>query len=227
MSRDLIIAIFASILIHGGTAASGYLFKKPVADKTVAKAEVPTVELDLPPPPEPEKPEVVEEDIVAEAPTEVVDLAPPMQNDSPSATIDSPFVQQIQAPPPPGVTRPTGSAITIPTNTRPAATGAKSIGQIFDLASLDQKPEARVRINPQFPFEMRRAGLKGEVVVQFVVSSTGEVLDPVVVKTSNSGFNDSAIQAVLKWKFKPGKKGGTAVNTRVQQLLAFNLNTDR
>jgi hypothetical protein len=29
---------------------------------------------------------------------------------------------------------------------------------------------------------------------------------------------------VLKWKFKPGKKGGANVNTRVQQPLDFTLN---
>lgn len=227
MSRDLIIAIFVSILLHGGTALSGYLVKKPVAEKPAAKAEVPTVELDLPPQPEPEKPEVVEDEMVTDAPTEVVDLAPPMQNDTPSATIDSPFVQKMQPPAPPGVTRPSGSAIAIPTSTRPAVASGKAMGAIFDLASLDQKPEARVRIAPQYPFEMRRSGLKGEVVVQFIVDSSGEVRDPVIVRTSNSGFNDAAIQAVLKWKFKPGRKGGSAVNTRVQQLLGFNLNTDR
>jgi protein TonB len=227
MSRDLIIAIFVSLLLHGGTALSGYLFKKPVADKVVAKAEIPTVQLDMPPPPEPEKPEVVEEEMVTDAPKEVADIAPPMQNDTPSAVIDSPFKQQIQAPPPPGVTRPSGNAISIPTNTRPAVASGKAMGAIFDLASLDQKPEARVRIAPQYPFEMRRSGLKGEVVVQFIVDSSGEVRDPVIVKTSNSGFNDAAIQAVLKWKFKPGRKGGSAVNTRVQQLLGFNLNTER
>jgi len=227
MSRDLIIAIFVSLLLHGGTAFSGYLFKKPVAEKVVAKAAVPTVELDLPPPPEPEKPEVVEEEMVADAPTEVVDLAPPMQNDTPSATIDSPFVQQIQAPPPPGVTRPSGNAISIPTNTRPAVASGKAMGQIFDLASLDQKPEPRVRTAPQYPFEMRRAGLSGDVLIEFIVDTNGEVKDPVIIKTSNSGFNDAAIQAVLKWKFKPGRKGGSAVNTRVRQPLPFNLNSNR
>jgi protein TonB len=222
MSRDLIIALIVSILLHGGAAASGFLFKKKEA--VVVVAETPTIALDLPPPPEPEEPEVVE-DVSSDQPAEIADLAPPMQTDMPSAVIDSPFVQQIQAPPPPGLNRPSGS-IVIPTNTRPSVASGKGLGNIFDLAQLDNKPEARVRIKPVYPFEMRRSGLKGEVVVGFIVDSTGEVRDPYVVRSSNPGFEEAAIQAVLKWKFKPGKKGGVAVNTRVAQPLSFSLNAE-
>lgn len=223
MSRTLIISILVSIFLHGGVAASGYLFKKS-PPPVVKEPETPTLEVNLPPPPEPEEPEVVE-DVVAEAPAEVADLAPPMQTDVPSAVVDSPFVQQIQAPPPPGLSRPGGS-IVIPTNPRPAVGGGKALGAVFDLASLDQKPEARVRIKPVYPFEMRRSGLKGEVTVGFIVDSNGDVREPYIVKSSSAGFDDAAIQAVLKWKFKPGKKGGKAVNTRVAQPLTFSLSAE-
>lgn len=223
MSRNFIIAVLASILVHGGVAISGKFIKETVVE-TVVVEEIPTISLDLPPP-EPEEPEVVE-DVVSDAPVEMSDIAPPMQTDVPSAVIDSPFVQRIQAPPPPGLNRPSGGSIVIPTSTRPSVTGTRSIGAIFDLASLDQRPEARVRINPVYPFEMRRSGLKGEVTVGFVVDSNGNVLDPFIVKSSNAGFDEAAIQAVLKWKFRPGRKGGAAVNTRVAQPLTFTLNAD-
>lgn len=223
MSRDLIIAVLASLFLHGGVALSGYLFEKaPPAAPAVE--EMPTIALDLPPPPEPDEPEVVE-DAVSDEPAELADLAPPMQADMLSATIDSPFVQQIQAPPPPGLNRPTGS-ITIPVNTRPSVGAGKGLGNIFDLAALDQRPEARVRINPVYPFEMRRSGLKGEVTVGFIVDSNGDVRDPYIIKSSNPGFEASALQAVLKWKFKPGRKGGAAVNTRVAQPLTFSLTAE-
>ena len=134
-------------------------------------------------------------------------------------------MQQIQAPPPPGLSRPTG-AITIPTNTRPVVSSGKALGAIFDLAALDQRPQATVRIKPVYPFEMRRSGLKGEVTVGFIVDSEGQVRDPYIISSSNAGFEDAAIQAVLKWKFRPGQKGGRAVNTRVAQPLSFSLNSD-
>jgi protein TonB len=101
--------------------------------------------------------------------------------------------------------------------------GGSKLKNVFDLAALDQKPEARVRIKPIYPFEMRRSGLKGEVVVGFIVDSNGDPREPYIVRSSNAGFEEAAIQAVMKWKFKPGKKGGASVNTRVQQPLTFNL----
>ena len=220
MTRDVIISVLVSLFLHGGVAGSGFLFKKTTAAPVVD--ETPTIALDLPPPPEPEEPEVVEAEI-SDAPLEVADLAPPMQNDVPSAVIDSPFVQQLQAPPPPGINRPSG-AISIPTNTRPAVTGGPKMANLFNLADLDQKPEPRVRINPIYPFEMKRAGVKGSVVVGFIVDNNGNVRDPYIVKSSSPPFEQPAMDAVLKWKFKPGKKGGVNVSTRMQQPLDFNLN---
>jgi protein TonB len=219
MSRDLLIAIFVSILFHGGAALSSFLPKDAAPAKVVAE-EVPTIEIMTPPPPEPEEPEIVENS--TDAPQEVASLAPPMQADSISAVIDSPFVQQIQAPPPPGLNRSVG-AITIPTGRPVTGSGGSKLKNVFDLAALDQKPEARVRIKPIYPFEMRRSGLKGEVVVGFIVDSNGDPREPYIVRSSNAGFEEAAIQAVMKWKFKPGKKGGASVNTRVQQPLTFNL----
>ncbi len=219
MRRDFIIAILVSLLLHGGMALTS-LLPKEKAEGPPKSEEVPTIEIMTPPPSEPEEPEVVEN--TSEAPQDVAPLAPPMQADSISAVIDSPFVQQIQAPPPPGLNRSVG-AITIPTGRPVTGSGGNSLKNVFDLASLDQKPEARVRIKPVYPFEMRRSGLKGEVVVGFIVDSNGDPREPYIVRSSNPGFEEAAIQSIMKWKFKPGKKGGAAVNTRVQQPLNFNL----
>ena len=222
MSRDLILAILASILIHAGLAVSGYVFKdKPVpAAKT---EEMPTIALELPPP-KPEEPETV--DNTAEAPAEVADLAPPMQNDLPSAVIDSPFVQQIQAPPPPGLTRPTGN-IVIPASPRPSVGAGAGLRNIFDLAALDKKPTPTFQPKPPYPFELKRSGIEGEVVVSFMVDSLGNVVDPAVVRSTNPGFDTAVLSTVAKWRFKPGQKGGVAVNTRnVQILIPFSLKAD-
>ena len=221
MSRDIILSVLASFLLHGSLAGGGYLFKKRPGVASV-EAEAPTIELNLPPPPEPEEPEPVE-NLAAEAPADAVDLAPPMQNDTPSAVIDSPFVQKLQAPPPPGINRSAG-AIAIPTDTRPSAVAGPKMANLFNLGDLDQKPEARVRTSPIYPFEMRRSALKGYVMVGFIVDSGGDVRDPYIVRSSNPGFEQAAMDTVLKWKFKPGKKGGVAVNTRVQQPIEFGLN---
>lgn len=222
MPRSLLLAVLVSLLLHGGVAFGGYLFPKKTAAPVAANDEAPTIELDLPPPPEPDEPEIVE-NLLSDAPAETADLAPPMQNDAPSAVIDSPFVQQMQAPPPPSLGRPSGGSIVLPTAPPRGSVGG-GLKNVFNLADLDQKPEARVRTLPIYPSEMRRSGLRGEVIVGFVVDSQGEVRDPHIVRSSHPGFEQAAIDTVLKWKFKPGRKGGAAVNTKVQQPIAFSLN---
>ena len=225
MSRNLIIALAGSLFLHAGVGLSSYLAPEETVAAPVEK-EIPTIALDLPPPPEPEEPEVIENVVSSDAPSEVADLAPPMQTDVPSAVIDSPFVQQIQAVPPPGLNRPTAS-IVIPTNPRPVAAG-KPMANLFDLAALDKKPVPTFQAPPQYPFELKRSGIEGEVLVRFIVDSTGAVRDPVILRSTNSGFDDAVVSAVLKWRFRPGEKGGARVNTgNVQILIPFTLKSER
>jgi periplasmic protein TonB len=224
MSRNAFIAIFLSLLLHAGVAFSGYLM--PEEDAVAIEAdETPTIALDLPPPPEPEEPELVD-NVISDAPSEVAELAPPMQNDLPSAAIDSPFIQQIQAPPPPGMNRPS-AGIVIPTNTRPAV-AAKPMANLFDLAALDKKPVPTFRAMPQYPIDLKRAGTEGEVHVRFIVDAQGNVREPVILRSTNPGFDEAVLVALSKWKFRPGEKGGAKVNTgNVQIVIPFSLKTER
>jgi periplasmic protein TonB len=224
MSRDLLVAALVSLALHTGIAFSGRLFKEQPAGPP-PKLEIPTIALDLPPPPEPEEPEPME-NTLSEAPSDAADLAPPMLNDIPSASMDSPFPQPPQAPPPPGLTRRSDAPIPIPVGPPRTGTGA-GFGKIFSLGDLDQKVEPRVRPLPVFPFEMRRSGQSGEVFLEFIVDAQGNVRDPVVIRSSHRAFEQAAIDAVLKWKFKPGKKAGAAVSTRTSQLFQLTLDGEK
>jgi protein TonB len=64
------------------------------------------------------------------------------------------------------------------------------------------------------------------VVVDFIVDANGDVQNAFAVKMSQREFESAAVQAVSKWKFKPGKKGGRAVNTHMQVPIVFTLNED-
>ena len=218
MKRDTIIGLLVSTgFLVSVVAFDGALKGKP-AEKAKVE-EVPVVQLMELPPVEPETPpEPVE--ATNEAAADMSDLAPPSQADSPSI-VESPFQQQIQPPPPPGLSRPTGT-ITIPPG-RPATGMGGGMAGVFDLASLDQVPVPRVRVPPVYPFEMKRAGIQGEVLVGFIVDANGDVRDAFAVRSTQREFENEAIKAVMKWKFKPGKKGGTSVNTRMQLPIAFTL----
>jgi protein TonB len=218
MRRDLIIGIIVSIALHGGAAWLSESFKGG-PKKQAAKEEAPTIQLMEMPKIEPDEPEKTESD---DEPQAVVDFAPPMQTDVPQIVQLDSFVQQVQ-PPPPENMKPNVGVISIPQG---RATGLGRGVEIFDPSKLDQQPVARAKVPPQYPFEMRRAGITGDVLVEFIVDSNGDVRNAFAVRSTQREFEAAAIQAVSKWKFRPGKKGGRAVNTRMQQPISFSLAED-
>ena len=164
MRRDLIIGFLISLLIHGGVMFGDKLIKfQPKAKK--AAEPPPKIELIEMPKLEPEEPEVVEQNEDLPKP----EFIPPMQMDVPQVITDTSFVQQIQPPPPENI-KPTSGIVNIPADRNQF----KGI-EVFDLSKLDQQPVARFQARPQYPFEMRRAGIAGEVVVDFIVDNNGDV----------------------------------------------------
>ena len=215
MSRNVTIGIAASVLLHAGFFFGGQLLKAHPAPRT-AKQETPTVELLAVPPPEPDKPEDVPN---PEESHDIADLVPPMQADLPSVS-ESPFTQALQPPPPPQGKLGGGFSI-------PKGRLGSGQGKMFDFASLDQKPEPRFQPLPSYPFDLKRAGTEGSVTVGFSVDASGTTGDPYIITSTNRGFDSAVIDVVLKWKFRPGKKGGVAVGTRnVVITIPFTLNRD-
>ena len=170
-------------------------------------------------PPEEEKEDKVED--LDESSEDV--LAPPTLIDLPTAVSVDAFTTPIEPPPPPGVTK---GSLTIPV-AKPAANFGGGLKDLFDINNLDQKPMARVQPGPIYPYEMSRAGINGDVVIEFIINTIGDVIQTQVVRSSHREFEAPAIQAVSKWKFKPGRKGGRAVNVRASQLIEFNLEDNK
>ena len=215
MKLDIIVGVVLSAAIHGGVLFASYLTKKEVVVAAVEEEET-VIEIMQMPIIEPDEPDVPPD----EAPPEEIEYVPPQQADVPTASIDSAFTQQIQ-PPPPSMQRPSGQMAIPAVSTAKAASGMKDL---FDLANLDQVPQPRYQAQPQYPFEMRRAGITGEVVVGFIVDSQGKAIEVYDVRSTQREFEAAAIQAVGKWTFRPGRKGGRAVNTRMQVPIVFSLN---
>ena len=217
MRRDLIIGLILSLVLHGGVAWLSEVFghpnhkAKPKEEETVIKIEMPPIEPD-----EPEK--VVAED----QPDTPLEFAPPMQADVPQVVQMDSFVQPLQ-PPPPENLKPNAGAIVIPQG---AGRGLGKGIEVFDISKLDQVPVAKFQARPQYPFEMRRSGVAGEVVVDFIVDTNGDVRNAYSARSTQREFEAAAVQAVSKWKFRPGKRGGRAVNTHMQVPIVFTLNED-
>lgn len=90
----------------------------------------------------------------------------------------------------------------------------------------DRLPQVSFRLPPQYPADMRKAGIGGTVVVSFIVDAQGQVQDVFPVKSTRPEFEAAAVEALKLWQYEPGIKGGRHVNTRMQQPITFTLATD-
>ena len=89
---------------------------------------------------------------------------------------------------------------------------------------LDNEVVPLVRIPPKYPRVASRRGIEGVVTVTFIITKDGRVRDPKVIKAEPASvFNDAALRAILKWKFKPKYVDGQAVERQATQEIEFKL----
>jgi periplasmic protein TonB len=76
---------------------------------------------------------------------------------------------------------------------------------------------------PEYPTALKREGVSGVVAVRVVIDETGAVAECSVVKSSNPEFNQPALDAVKKWKFKPAQKDGNPVKAKLLIPIQFQI----
>jgi protein TonB len=78
---------------------------------------------------------------------------------------------------------------------------------------------------PRYPELLKAAGVEGEVVVTFVVDTTGRA-DPAslrILSTTNELFGAAVRTALPNMRFIPAEVGGKRVKQQVQQPFVFNI----
>jgi len=85
-----------------------------------------------------------------------------------------------------------------------------------DLVPLDEdviKPEIIKSPLPRYPLQARRRGIEGVVIINVLISETGDVLRAKVVNPSpeKKVLEEAALEAVKKWKFSSAMKDGQRV----------------
>jgi protein TonB len=81
-----------------------------------------------------------------------------------------------------------------------------------------------VRINPRYPRRALLEGIEGWVRLEFTIVEDGTVKDVRIAESEPPKiFDRDAIQAVLKWKFKPRVIDGKAVPRRATSTVEFTL----
>jgi protein TonB len=79
-------------------------------------------------------------------------------------------------------------------------------------------------VPPTFPITARERGSSGWVDVQFVVTPNGSVSDVIITGAEPVGlFEQAAVDAVKKWRYKPVERDGHAVDQRARLRMKFAL----
>lgn len=115
-------------------------------------------------------------------------------------------------------------APTIPGMTIDAPTGiGTGQGVSIGAGGGDYLPIAQVA--PQYPRNALVQGVEGWVLVEFTIGAEGQVKDPRILKSEPPGiFDESALSAVKRFRFKPRTVGTTPVEVSgVQNRIKFRL----
>ena len=82
-----------------------------------------------------------------------------------------------------------------------------------------------VKVAPIYPRRAQTRGIEGYVLLEFVVTRTGAVRNPVVIESKPPGiFDRSAIAAALKFKYKPKVVNGEPIDVAgVKNRITFEL----
>lgn len=82
-----------------------------------------------------------------------------------------------------------------------------------------------VKVQAVYPRRAMQRGIEGYVVVEFTVTRSGTVRDPRVVEAQPEGiFNQAAMDAVLKFKYKPRVVDGEPVEVEgVRNRMTFEM----
>lgn len=160
----------------------------------------------------------------------------------PDASLPPPVTGGNAAPPSPGQS--TAPALDLPRLALPVGGGgiATPVGNApLSLAMPEAGPGSRetptaldplgaqlaaiVRIPPTYPLEARRKKIEGWVRMELTVLEDGSVTDVRVKSAEPAGiFEQAAMAAITRWKFRPAMENGKPVRKRAAQTLRFELN---
>jgi periplasmic protein TonB len=92
-----------------------------------------------------------------------------------------------------------------------------------NLADNLEPPVPMRTVAPQYPFEMRRAGLTGKVNITGVIDESGRASDLKAENASDHRFVQPSLRAVGQWTFKPAQRDGVPITTRVRIPIEYML----
>jgi TonB family protein len=80
------------------------------------------------------------------------------------------------------------------------------------------------QVKADYPPDAQQQGVEGSVMIQAVISKTGDVINPRVTNTVDSRLAKSALDAVSQWHYAPTLLNGEPVETATSVTVEFKLN---
>ena len=94
----------------------------------------------------------------------------------------------------------------------------------FNMDEVDDIPQVVRNVPPDYPYVAKRNRVQGEVVVRMLVTTQGTPQQLSVYSATPAGvFDAAALNAAKRWRFKPGRYKGEAVDTWVLLPFVFEL----
>ena len=101
---------------------------------------------------------------------------------------------------------------------------ALNVAGLTDFENADADYMPLVKVAPIYPRRAAARGLGGWVLVRFTVTAAGSVKDVEVVESTDPIFERAAVQAALKFKYKPRVVDGETVEvTGVLHYIRFDV----
>lgn len=91
--------------------------------------------------------------------------------------------------------------------------------------TVDVLPIVRYRAPLEYPSDARRKNIEGEVTMNLLVGTAGEVVDIKLLSATPTGiFDQVALNSARGWQFEAAKYQGKNVKIWVRQKISFSLN---
>ena len=106
---------------------------------------------------------------------------------------------------------------------RSPGSGGNTGGGAYKIGGGVSAPAVILKVEPEYSEEARKAKFQGAVVLALIVDEKGNPREIRVVRPLGLGLDQKAIEAVEKWRFRPGLKDGKAVPVQATIEVNFRL----
>lgn len=96
-------------------------------------------------------------------------------------------------------------------------------GGVFRVGGGVTAPALIFKVEPEYSEEARKAKYQGTVLLYVQVDPSGKATNIRVLHSLGLGLDEKAMEAVKKWKFRPGQRDGKPVTVEAQIEVNFRL----